>query len=239
MFKIIEGDTQGLVDLDRFVDLINELPTKLSDLFDRDHDIFVSRAPGRLDVMGGIADYSGSLVLPMPIAEATFAAVQKTANSSIRVASMQPGSLDILEFEMDLRDLADAGELDHYERARKYFQSERSEHWASYIAGVFLVLRHELGVDFHHGAKILISSSVPIGKGVSSSAALEVATMSAVCSAYDIDLDARSIALLCQRLENNIVGAPCGVMDQIAVCCGTAGSLISLLCQPAHIADSE
>src|SRR5690349_8040542 len=125
MFRIIEGNTRGLADVDEFIALVNEPAAHLRDFFDQDLDIFVARAPGRLDVMGGIADYSGSLVLPMPIAAATFAAVQKTANSSIKIASLQLGSSEILEFEMDLRDLADSGDIDHYEQARKYFQIDK------------------------------------------------------------------------------------------------------------------
>jgi L-arabinokinase len=76
---------------------------------------------------------------------------------------------------------------------------------------------------------------VPQGKGVSSSAALEVATMQAMCALYDIHLEGREMALLCQRVENVVVGAPCGVMDQMTAACGEWGSLLALLCQPAEI----
>jgi L-arabinokinase len=76
---------------------------------------------------------------------------------------------------------------------------------------------------------------VPEGKGVSSSAALEVATMSAVAAAFDIEIGPREIALLCQRVENLVVGAPCGVMDQMTSACGEANQLLSLVCQPAEL----
>jgi L-arabinokinase len=81
----------------------------------------------------------------------------------------------------------------------------------------------------------LISSRVPEGKGVSSSAALEVAVMSAVAASYDIKLEPRELALLCQQVENAVVGAPCGVMDQTASACGEQGQLLALLCQPAEL----
>ncbi len=93
----------------------------------------------------------------------------------------------------------------------------------------------ELGIRFDRGARLLISSRVPEGKGVSSSAALEVATMSAVAAAFDIKVGPREIALLCQRVENLIVGAPCGVMDQMTAACGEANQLLSMICQPAEL----
>lgn len=235
MYEVIEGNTQGLADADRFIELLNEPPAAVRDLFDRDSDIYVTRAPGRLDVMGGIADYSGSLVLEMPTAEATFAAVQKSDDERIKIASLLPGGASALEFEMGLADLSSVKGSSYYNEAKKFFRRSAPSHWASYVAGAFFVLRRELGVQFQTGARILIASRIPVGKGVSSSAALEIATMYAVCRSYDLDLDARQIALLCQKVENYMAGAPCGVMDQISVCCGKEHSLISLLCQPAEI----
>src|SRR5262249_54567967 len=107
--------------------------------------------------------------------------------------------------------------------------------WAAYAAGVFLVLARERGVSFEGGARILIASDVPEGKGVSSSAALEVAGMSGVAAAYGVPLGARGTALLCQKVENLVVGAPCGVMDQMTAACGEEGQLLALLCQPAEL----
>jgi L-arabinokinase len=82
---------------------------------------------------------------------------------------------------------------------------------------------------------VLVSSRVPLGTGVSSSAALEVASMSAVAAAFHVDLEPRELALLCQRVENLVVGAPCGVMDQMTSACGEEGRLLALLCQPAEL----
>jgi L-arabinokinase len=82
---------------------------------------------------------------------------------------------------------------------------------------------------------VLVSSRVPPGKGVSSSAALEVASMSAAAAAFHLDLEPRELALLCQRVENLVVGAPCGVMDQMTSACGEEGRLLALLCQPAKL----
>ena len=198
--------------------------------FDSQREIVIARAPGRLDVMGGIADYSGSLVLELPIAEATLVALQKDETRRLSLTSLSEH--ETLTFEMPLADLERDGEPIDYDEARAFFTNDK---WAAYVAGVFLVLMRELGTHFDQGARLLISSRVPEGKGVSSSAALEVATMSAVTAAFDIKLAPREIALLCQRVENLVVGAPCGVMDQMSVTCGEANQLLAMVCQPAEL----
>jgi galactokinase len=204
-------------------------------LFDRNADITVARAPGRLDVMGGIADYSGSLVLELPIAEATLVALQKQSSPDLRIVSLLENETRSVSFEMPLSDLQRDGEPISYAEAKRYFARSPKDHWVAYVAGVFLVLMRERQVRFSHGANLLISSRVPEGKGVSSSAALEVATMTAVAAAFDIAIAPRELALLCQRVENFVVGAPCGVMDQMTSACGEAGQLLALVCQPAEL----
>jgi L-arabinokinase len=139
---------------------------------------------------------------------------------------------------MPLADLEDNGAPLEYDSARRYFRDGRAPDWAAYVAGVFLVLMRENEVRFRDGIRLLISSRVPEGKGVSSSAALEVATMSAVAAAFSLELEPRELALLCQRAENLVVGAPCGVMDQITALCGNENQLLELLCQPAEVLGS-
>jgi len=72
-YKIVSGDTHSLPDVAEFIEILNEGET----FFEPQRELTIARAPGRLDVMGGIADYSGSLVLELPISEATFVALQK------------------------------------------------------------------------------------------------------------------------------------------------------------------
>lgn len=93
------------MDVEAFIDLINDPPDSVAGFFDPSADIFVARAPGRLDVMGGIADYSGSLVMPMPIAEATFAAVQKSPDSLIEIVSLAADDVTARRFVMSISDL--------------------------------------------------------------------------------------------------------------------------------------
>jgi galactokinase len=196
-----------------------------------DAPVFVARAPGRLDVMGGIADYSGSLVLQWPIREATRVALRPWTAQRISITSVARDGHDRhCDVPLDL--VADPRRP--YDEVRAWFAADPNRHWAAYVAGVFHVLAREHAVRFPVGAAILVESDVPEGKGVSSSAAIEAATMEAVIAAWQVAIEPRLRAIRCQQVENLIVGAPCGVMDQMASICGEAGALMSLLCQPAE-----
>ena len=199
-----------------------------------DGPVFLARAPGRLDVMGGIADYSGSLVLQWPIREATRVAVRPWRQRRLSITSLSGAGERTCDVPLDL--VADATRP--YEHAAAWFAADPARHWAAYVAGVFHVLAREHGVRFAAGAAILIESDVPEGRGVSSSAAIEAATMEAACAAWHVSIDPTLRALRCQQVENLIVGAPCGVMDQMASICGEAESLMALLCQPAEFQGS-
>jgi L-arabinokinase len=149
--------------------------------------------------MGGIADYSGSLVLQRTIAEATHVTLRHTDESVIDVVS------GTRAFSLPLSALSRDGGPIGYDEAQKIFHSAETR-WASYVIGVFVVLMREQGVTFSHGANIRVSSEVPEGKGVASSAALEVAVMQAVAAAFDIPITAMELALLCQKVENRVAG---------------------------------
>ncbi|BBM97512.1 hypothetical protein Mp_1g06320 [Marchantia polymorpha subsp. ruderalis] len=272
--QIVHGSSQGLADTAWFLRTLGKLDEEgdvlASDHADRpqaqerlpaaglfrwDDDVVVCRAPGRLDVMGGIADYSGSLVLQMPIREACHVAVQlqpatkqrlwkhMTARHggafkpAVRIVSFGSELANRAPtFDMDVSDFFDAqGKPISYEAARAYFEQDPSRKWAAYVAGTLLVLIRERGVEFRDGLSILVSSAVPEGKGVSSSAALEVATMSAVTAALGVDIAPNDLATLCQMVENYVVGAPCGIMDQMAATCGEANKLLAMVCQPADV----
>jgi galactokinase len=205
--------------------------------FDPSKPIVVARAPGRLDLMGGIADYSGSLVLQWPIAAAAFAAAQWSDDAAPAVtvrttdAAAAHGATEVT---------AALGEvIGDYASVRAGFAADPARRWAAYVAGALTVLARERWISFDRGVRFLIASDVPAGKGVSSSAAIEVAAMHALCGLIGPDalpgFDAREMALLCQMVENHVVGAPCGVMDQMTAASGEAGSLLALLCQPAEV----
>ena len=221
---MVEADLQ--VGLDAFLETLRARAQ-----FGRGASLAVSRAPGRLDVMGGIADYSGSLVLQRPLAEAAFAAVQRIDRPALEVVSLgrPPCTIPLVALAPDGVPLG-------YEDARQMFGGDEGAlpHWVSYVAGVFLTLAHECGMPLT-GARIVVASQVPEGKGVSSSAAIETASMCAAATALGVALEPRDLALLCQKSENLVSGAPCGVMDQMTCVFGERDALLALLCQPAEL----
>jgi galactokinase len=206
---------------------------------DPGREVVVARAPGRLDLMGGIADYSGSLVLEWPLREATLVAAQRDPAPTVRIVSLGAESNGRApSFDLELGALAPGGRPLEYDTARALFSADETRRWAGYAAGTLLVLMRERGDSFREGVRLLIRSDVPEGKGVSSSAAFEVAVMQAVAAAFDLRLDPREMALLCQKVENLVVGAPCGVMDQMTAAVGRQDELMALLCQPAELLGS-
>ncbi|MGN6797988.1 MAG: galactokinase [Gaiellaceae bacterium] len=192
----------------------------------------VARAPGRLDVMGGIGDYSGSLVLQMPIRAGAFAAVQVRTSTAVELMSLGHAGTAT---RIAVRD--DVTHVQPYCDGRE-LPTHSSERWAGYVLGAFTVLARERGASFTTGARVCIASSVPEGRGVASSAAIEVSAMSAIADAYGLTVGAPEIAALCHLLENEVVGVPCGPMDQLAVALGEDSRLLALLCRPAQVLGS-
>lgn len=138
---------------------------------------------------------------------------------------------------MDLSELLtpDGNDPISYESAQQYFKKDPALSWAAYVAGALVVLMRECNVRPTDGLSILVVSAVPEGKGVSSSAAIEVATLKALAAAHDVHLTGRHLAILAQKIENLVVGAPCGIMDQMASSLGEANKLLALKCQPAEV----
>jgi L-arabinokinase len=202
--------------------------------FEKNAPLVIARAPGRLDVMGGIADYSGSLVLEWPIREATFAAVQAAPQPGLKLLSASAEDAGKRVFEIDAPTLSQLMGGD-YAAARCFFARDASLQWAAYVVGVLLVLKRERGLAADGGLTIFVESRVPEGKGVSSSAALEVAVMQALAGLLETSLDGAELARLCQMAENFVVGAPCGIMDQMTCALGQQDALLCLLCQPAQV----
>jgi L-arabinokinase len=191
--------------------------------------LWESVAPGRMDVMGGIADYSGSLVLQMALPEKTTVKLKLRDDFLCNMTSYADTG-EALKASVDFRELL----LDHQVNlpfANAFFQTHKKLHWAAYVLGGALILQQEKGINFK-GADIEISTGIPLGKGVSSSAALEVATLRTLGKAFNIVYTGTELAILAQQVENKVVGAPCGLMDQLSSCFGEPSHLLPILCQP-------
>src|SRR5207249_7652069 len=116
-------------------------------------------------------------------------------------------------------------------------ESNRRNHWTDYVVGVAVMLEragHRL-----QGANLLAHGEVPIGAGLSSSAAIEVASAMALLSISGLDMQRTDLAELCQRAENEFVGARCGIMDQFVSCCGRAGHALLLDCRSLDYRSEE
>ncbi len=214
--------------------LLSRTRQELSAEFDFSRPIRISRAPGRLDVMGGIADYTGSLVCEYPLDCAAAVALQERADRQIQVFSFnlldenQPFTL-----RMPLDRMAGCT----IEQLHKEF-AEPGRKWAGYLVGCLFMLHERKLIDLKEpslgGINIALYSTVPLGAGVSSSAAIEVATMMNLVDHLGLRerIEPLMLASMCQAVENHIVGAPCGIMDQVTSIFGQAGSLLRLVCQP-------
>jgi galactokinase len=156
-------------------------------------------APGRVNLIGEHTDYNGGLALPFAIDRRTRVAVRQRPDHRIRITT---------DFEdADLTSglitatLATAGQVSG---------------WSRYVLGVVHVLRRELGIE-GCGFEALVTSTVPIAVGVSSSAALESAVLVALDELWDLGLERGEMVRLGQLVENEVVGAPTGTLDQSAV----------------------
>jgi galactokinase len=173
-------------------------------------------------VLGGIADYSGALVVALPARPAAFAAAQSGDDGRVVVVS---GHRRITLPADQLAGLP----IDVL--ARRLSGGDR---WAAYALGpvALLIRQRELGP---RALRLLVASSVPEGKGLGSSAAVEVAALAAVGASLGQLLSNEELASLAQRAEHTIAGAPCGAMDQTTAVCGEEGKLLALLCRPAEV----
>lgn len=175
------------------------------EVFGSEPDV-VAAAPGRVNVIGEHVDYSDGFVLPFAISNRTTVSIKKRADKMIRLASAQRQS-SIYETYIDKLNPGAEGK------------------WERYPLGVIWILGITSGLD------IFVDGKVPLGAGLSSSAALECSTAVALNSLFNLGHDLRDLARLTQRAENEFVGVPCGIMDQSISLMGKAGHALLLDCR--------
>ena len=167
------------------------------------------QAPGRVDLMGSHTDYNLGYVLTQAIDRNTWIAAKPRTDGKVRVASLNVEGIS--EFEL------------------AEIERDQVNTWTNYIRGVADVLQNE-GFPLT-GFDGLIHSTIPFGSGLSSSAALEVATAVLLETLADWEIDPVQKAILCQRAENEFVGMNCGILDQYSSTMGVAGNVILLDCR--------
>jgi len=208
----------------------------LASFFDKG-DILVVRVPARLDIMGGIADYSGSNVCEGTLGCGVVLGVQPRADDWIKLRTQEVRRDHLaLDFAFSLRNFYSGDRLRSYDEVRALFQSSTITTWGAYLIGALFTLLKEKRVKrFEHGFNVGLTSSVPMGVGIGSSATVEIAMLYGVNQVLGLGLEPLEVARLGQITENRVVGAPCGIMDQISVACGRENELIHIVCRPDTI----
>ena len=170
----------------------------------------VVRAPGRVNLIGEHTDYNGGFVFPMAIEFDMVLAARKRTDQVVKIHSIDYGST--VEFTLDCPLTYDTKEL-----------------WSNYLRGVLWAMQ---GAGAHLGGmEIAFLGTIPQGSGLSSSAALEVATAVAVRHLTDFNISQPDLALLCQKAENEFVGMKCGIMDQFISMLGEEGHALLVDCR--------
>ncbi|MGQ9571875.1 MAG: galactokinase [Dehalococcoidia bacterium] len=169
----------------------------------------LAEAPGRVNLIGEHTDYNEGFVLPVAIDRTVIVAVAPRPDRQVRVYS--------LDFDQEDAFVLDG--IDHLE----------GDVWSNYVRGVAAVLQ-KAGYRLT-GANMAIKGGVPIGAGLSSSAALEVAVLGAFQHAATLTIAPRDQALLAQRAENEFVGVGCGIMDQMAAVMGRRDHALLIDCR--------
>ena len=205
----------------------------LAAFFDKG-EIIVVRVPARLDIMGGIADYSGANVCEGTLGRGGMLGIQKREDRWIKVRTQEVDRNKIaIDFVFSVDNFYSGDRLKRYDEMKAFFQRNTVITWAAYIIGaIFTLLKEKKIPRLTSGFNISLLSSVPMNVGIGSSATVECAAIYAVDQALGLKLNPLTIARLGQKTENNVVGAPCGIMDQIAVTSGREDRLIHILCQP-------
>jgi galactokinase len=181
------------------------LSDSFTKLFGREAEL-EARAPGRVNLIGEHTDYNGGFVLPTTLPQETCVQAARRSDRTVRGLSANVGSRDSSEYTLG--------------------QERQTGTWLDYVQGVTLAIA-EQGLAFN-GFDYLVRSDVPIGKGLSSSASLEIAMARAIRSLYELSLTDVELAFIGHKAETGFVGAPVGIMDQMVCSLGDRTSALFL-----------
>ncbi len=169
-------------------------------------------APGRVNLIGEHTDYNDGLVLPFAIDRRTWCALSLRDDRAIRITSTL--SDEVVESSLD------------------GLAPDTFSGWSAYVLGVIWALGQSgANLEDKHGVNLALASDVPLGAGLSSSAAIECAVALALNDTWDLQLSRAALAKACQLAENKAVGAPTGIMDQTASLMGKDGHAVLLDCE--------
>ena len=226
-----------ILQFESFLKKPNSDPTGLAGLFNTG-EIVVTRVPARLDVMGGIADYSGANVCEGVLGRGMVIALQPRTDRTLRIRTMQAHHRSLpIETRIPLDYFETGDGFASYEHIQTLCRSNPLASWTAYVGGSIFTLLREESVHLPFGFNLLSLSGVPMNVGIGSSAAAEIATLYCLQSYLGLNISDSRLARLGQLAENLVVGAPCGIMDQITVTSGRQGRLTHILCRPGSITE--
>lgn len=231
----MENEPFELQEIERLLQKPNSDASGLASFFTAG-EIWVARVPARLDVIGGIADYSGSNVCEAVLGRGVLMGLQARTDRTLRIRTMHAGMKALpIETRLPLDCFKSGDGLAGYSEIRTLCQANPLANWAAYIVGSIFTLLKEEPVKLPYGFNLLLLSAVPMNVGIGSSAAVEIGTLTCLNSYLGLKLSPSRIAQLGQMAENHVVGAPCGIMDQTAITSGRQGCLTHILCRPGEV----
>ena len=190
-------------------EVINHLLEQFRRYYGNSDGVCIARAPGRVNLLGEHTDYNDGYVLPMTIDRAVWLALRRRADDRVRLRSLNFN--EAIDYAL--------GEFPQF----------APDAWSSYVSGAVEELRARGLVE--NGFEGVVFGDVPLGAGLSSSAALEVATVVTLQHLFDFELDPAEAATLCQQVEHRYVGVQCGIMDQFAARLGRKNHALLLDCR--------
>jgi galactokinase len=189
--------------------MLNEIRSQFGKTFGDTNDLRVIMAPGRVNLIGEYTDFNEGFVFPMTVDRGVYVGIRARTAQQVRVFSSRFDEL--IEHHFD------------------EFKPPESGHWSCYVLGVVEELR-VLGL-VPHGFDAVIDGNLNLGAGLSSSAALEMATALALQTLFGFEMSRVDVATLCQRVEHRYAGVMCGIMDQFASGLGRKGHALLLDCR--------
>jgi galactokinase len=181
---------------------------KINEIFEDAEDFIYYNAPGRINIIGEHTDYNHGFVLPATIDRSIRLAIRKNNLGILRAYSREFPGLKLSRYPIK--------------------SISKNDGWVKYLKAILLILQEEIGFQKYSGLDVYITSDIPIGAGLSSSAALEVAFLFALDDMYNLQIKPIHMAAIAQKAENDYVGVQCGIMDQFVSIMGKENHAIFL-----------
>jgi galactokinase len=193
------------------MNLAKNIKTDFTDVFNESVGVKTFFAPGRVNLIGEHTDYNGGHVFPCALSFGTYVAARKREDNKIRLYSKNLNDLGIIEFTLE------------------NLLYEEKHDWANYPKGVIKIFKDN-GFVIDKGFEAVFLGDIPNASGLSSSAALELATSVMLKALFNLQVDMVTMVQMSQKAENEFIGVSCGIMDQFASGMGRKGKAILLDC---------